>query len=267
MQESDRCSQESADSTAGLRSLASGRSSGRRRVTSGVEASSSVTGQASVASTTCAPSPTTPPATSSAAASPARMSRLQVRAPASTATAAASGTSSLASFAFYDHVSFSWRTSQGCLIGSDTFSGRWPRSGTMRSGACSRRPRSARRTAESASSCLPTPTAKTNFRGRGSKGGIKLGNLARDGALLPTPTVSGNHNRKGLSQKSGDGLATAVGGLLCPRFVEAMMGFPVAWTARDASERSATPSSPSKPRLRGTNSRAGQQDGADSNDA
>jgi hypothetical protein len=28
--------------------------------------------------------------------------------------------------------------------------------------------------------------------------------------MLPTPTVNGNHNRAGLSEKSGDGLATAL---------------------------------------------------------
>lgn len=32
--------------------------------------------------------------------------------------------------------------------------------------------------------------------------------------LLPTPTVNGNHNRKGLSEKSGDGLSTAIKNLL-----------------------------------------------------
>nr|WP_229728588.1 hypothetical protein [Hymenobacter glacieicola] len=90
-------------------------------------------------------------------------------------------------------------------------------------------------------------------------------------ALLPTPTVSGNHNRKGVSANSGDGLSTAVkkllrtpaasdaqtgymgpgrleqgrqinletqiryagkcqtSGLLNPRFVEQMMGYPPGW--------------------------------------
>lgn len=86
----------------------------------------------------------------------------------------------------------------------------------------------------------------------------------------PTPTVSGNHNRKGASPESGDGLATAVqgrqlwatatatatardsrsgkasaetharnarplseqvGDLLNPAWVELLMGFPPGWTA------------------------------------
>lgn len=38
--------------------------------------------------------------------------------------------------------------------------------------------------------------------------------IALLGTLLPTPTVCGNHNRKGASANSGDGLATAVKNLL-----------------------------------------------------
>jgi DNA (cytosine-5)-methyltransferase 1 len=80
--------------------------------------------------------------------------------------------------------------------------------------------------------------------------------------LWPTPTVCGNYNRKGLSDKSGDGLATAVmkcatptardwksgkasdvtmernsrplseqiGGSLNPTWVEWLMGWPLGWT-------------------------------------
>ena len=83
--------------------------------------------------------------------------------------------------------------------------------------------------------------------------------------LWPTPTVNGNHNRKGASPNSGDGLATAVkmfptpasrdyrspnskpysergggkkgeqlpnfvGGQLNPEWVEWLMGYPVGWT-------------------------------------
>jgi len=93
--------------------------------------------------------------------------------------------------------------------------------------------------------------------------------------LWPTPTVKGNHNKAGLSARSGDGLATAVSraqgktwptpmardwkrsggqerrhspnlpnavghGPLNPTWVEWLMGFPAEWTA---CEPSATPSS------------------------
>jgi hypothetical protein len=108
---------------------------------------------------------------------------------------------------------------------------------------------------------LPTPTAADGKRNSLTYGG---GNATLYGALLPTPTVSGNHNRAGLSPTSGDGLSTAVkkmqrgeliaaptardwrsgkaseatmnrnsrplseqmGGSLNPRFVLQMMGFP-----------------------------------------
>ena len=76
--------------------------------------------------------------------------------------------------------------------------------------------------------------------------------------MFPTPTIHGNNNRKGASQKSGDGLATAVrkmfllakasgnlsqqiahseqskiGGALNPEWVEWLMGFPPGWTDFD----------------------------------
>jgi hypothetical protein len=108
---------------------------------------------------------------------------------------------------------------------------------------------------------LPTPTAsmstaqdmeQAKFSGNGGK------RPAYRDALLPTPTICGNYNRKGASAASGDGLHTAVtklatptsrdwrsgkaspatmernarplseqiGGLLNPEFVEKMMGWP-----------------------------------------
>lgn len=90
------------------------------------------------------------------------------------------------------------------------------------------------------SGLLPTPLAR-DWRGptaAGRQGGPGLCNALeakrpsakRPSALLPTPTVKGNHNRAGLTERSGDGLATAVGGTLHPRFVEWMMGFPMDWT-------------------------------------
>lgn len=50
----------------------------------------------------------------------------------------------------------------------------------------------------------------------------------------PTPTAKGNHNRAGLSERSGDGLSTAVdAGPLNPAWVESLMGFPTGWTDLD----------------------------------
>jgi hypothetical protein len=131
----------------------------------------------------------------------------------------------------------------------------------------------ARRTAERDSGCLlPTPTAANygscqgGSAGReGQKNRPSLHSMARH-AMWPTPTVKGNHNRKGLTAKSGDGLATAVkkwptptardwrsgkasqatldrnsrplneavqqsdGGALNPTWVEWLMGWPLGWT-------------------------------------
>lgn len=77
-------------------------------------------------------------------------------------SAADSGLSSLESFARWDPASWSWRTSQRCLLeGLTPFSGRWPRSGTMQSGAAFARPTWA--LATDAIGCLssqwPTPGA------------------------------------------------------------------------------------------------------------
>ena len=54
--------------------------------------------------------------------------------------------------------------------------------------------------------------------------------LATAVAMVPTPTVHGNYNRKGCSATSGDGLATVVGGQLNPTWVEWLMGWPLGWT-------------------------------------
>ena len=82
--------------------------------------------------------------------------------------------------------------------------------------------------------------------------------------MWPTMTLNGNHNRKGMTKNSGDGLSTAVkmwptptgqdaennagpsqfnrnslplnaevGGSLNPNWVEWLMGYPVGWTDLD----------------------------------
>ncbi len=77
----------------------------------------------------------------------------------------------------------------------------------------------------------PTPTARDWKSGASSqairdKNSRPLCEVVR----YPTPTVKGNHNRAGASEKSGDGLATAVGGNLNPTFVEWLMAFPLEYT-------------------------------------
>lgn len=180
----------------------------------------------------------------------------------STASTPDSGRTWPGSFATFDRSSCSWKTHQPSLLGdSDEFSETWPRSGTMRSGACWERATLAPTTDGIASGSLPTPLATDGANGgpnqRGSKGDLRLSSAVQ----LPTPTVDGNYNRKGASAKSGDGLHTAlmlatptardwktgkasqetmdrnsrplseqIGGLLNPEFVEKMMGWPRNWT-------------------------------------
>jgi len=105
----------------------------------------------------------------------------------------------------------------------------------MRNGVCYQQPTLELHTSANGSGFLPTPTTIDT------------------GSRWPTPTVKGNYNRKGLSSKSGDGLATAViqreraerapdnlisqvratdgSGRLNPEWVEWLMGWPIGWTA------------------------------------
>jgi len=80
---------------------------------------------------------------------------------------------------------------------------------------------------------LKTPKEKEILPHRRTSGRLSVV-VAR---LLPTPTASGNNNRKGSSPAAGDGLATKVkkggplkSGCLSARFVEQMMGLPLNWT-------------------------------------
>jgi hypothetical protein len=109
-----------------------------------------------------------------------------------------------------------------------------------------------------------TPAADS-FRTRGGNRKHELG-LDRQAKQWPTASVTGNHNRKGVSATSGDGLSTAAkqwptprtitggaenaerkkelgrensgggdlqaaaGKLLNPRWVETLLGLPVGWT-------------------------------------
>ena len=128
-----------------------------------------------------------------------------------------------------------------------------PKWGMMRGGECWERITSELPIRDTDSGLWPTPVAD-------GEGGTSLGYAVRN---WPTPTVHGNHNRKGASKNSGIGLATAVkmwstltchdrkgqsgakrgrnaqggecltqqvGGTLSPMWVEWLMGWPVGWT-------------------------------------
>lgn len=203
------------------------------------------------------------------------------------------GRNTLASLAHYDPATHSLKTVQ-CSLFADSMSSSvtLPRWGTMRHGRLYPQPTLALRTSERGSGYWPTIRATDGERGcRGDLIQAVRGNAnshyrlwqtpvaddaleRKDGKwnsrgepklsaqlkLWPTPTVCGNHNRKGASANSGDGLATAVarlptpcstdwkgsskpgqrrgqlsetvaGGQLNPLWVEWLMGWPIGHTA------------------------------------
>lgn len=205
--------------------------------------------------------------TSYRAGFPARISALPVRAQESPVSGVVSGRNSRASLARFDRQSRSWKTHQLSLLeDSGLCSATFSRSGMMLDGELYPLKMPVLHTEESDSGSLPTPTAQSYGSNQGGSAGrvgpVRLSlqsmasrqvwpmprnntgpstdsrHLSLDGAvrLWPTPTVHGNYNRKGVSPRSGDGLATAVGGKLNPQFVEWLMGWPIGWTSLDALE-------------------------------
>lgn len=146
----------------------------------------------------------------------AKTSALPEPEPESTEREADSGARWPGSLAKYDPDTCSWKTAQRSLLGdSEPSLVTWPRSGLMLDGQCWELPTLVRRTDASESGYWPTPVAMDSGSGRfnTSPGSTNkrptLAMMARKN-LWPTPTVCGNHNRKGASATSGDGLATVV---------------------------------------------------------
>jgi len=182
----------------------------------------------------------------------------------------------------YDRDSCSWRTHRS-LWDEDlsACSLTLPKWGSMRDGVLSELLTLERPTAENDAGLWPTPNVPnggrscahvTDWRGTDGRTAYHNGKKVQVGLEhaekhWPTPTVSGNHNRKGASAKSGDGLSTAVktwptptvndsknctlppsqvkhdnipgallrdgekaGGALNPTWVEWLMGWPLGWT-------------------------------------
>lgn len=154
----------------------------------------------------------------------AKTSALPEPEPESTEREADSGARWPGSLAKYDPDTCSWKTAQRSLLGdSEPSLVTWPRSGLMLDGQCWELPTLGRRTSESASGFWQTPVAddavnrqagKWNSRGEPKLSAqVLLPTPTRDSKrekFWPTPTVCGNHNRKGASATSGDGLATVV---------------------------------------------------------
>lgn len=123
-------------------------------------------------------------------------------------------------FALFDRDTSSWKTPQISLVGGlNTFSEALPKWGILRHGALFRLadPKmdgvrmSGRGTAGKGCGLLPTVTCN-DAKNNGGPGAMRRNDLALNAfvKLLLTVTVCGNHNRKGVSKTSGDGLVTAV---------------------------------------------------------
>ena len=162
-------------------------------------------------------------AMSSAAASHAKTSALLDAGPVLPGSAADFGVKWLASLAWLDRDTSSWRTWQRCLVeGWATFSETWPRSGLMRNGTAYQLPPLVPLTDETASGYWPTPLARD---ARTVKGGKRSPNATGSEPLI---TVAAEAEGR-------------TDGRLNPHWVEWMMGYPDGWTELKPSE---TPSSP-----------------------
>ena len=117
--------------------------------------------------------------------------------PASMRSAVVSGASTRALLASFDQQSFSWRTSQTCLLahlsnqadGLAEFSATWPRSGMMLAGKAYQLPTLAPLTGEIVSGLLPTPRANdAQKRGHFNVNDLRNGfPAAAKRLMIPTP--------------------------------------------------------------------------------
>lgn len=146
---------------------------------------------------------------------------------------------SLDSLGFYDQVSCSWKMSQLSLTGDSTeLSWNCITSGLTVDGILFQHPMLVPHTLEKDSFYLPTPvTVDTGSffnksKSKNSKKRPTLGAMAKYN-LWPTPTVCGNYQKPKAGTSRGTGLATAVGGLLNPTWVEWLMGYNMGHTELD----------------------------------
>lgn len=144
----------------------------------------------------------------------------------STAHEADSGASTCESFAWFDHDTSSWKTSQPSLFGGWTaFSETLPESGTMRNGRLYRRAPWVPHMCDDDCSLWPTPTASMGKRGFGLT-------LDPDCDRYRPSTIA-----------RAQALVHAHGWKIHPHFTEALMGFPLGWTEIEPSEMPSCPPS------------------------
>ena len=136
-------------------------------------------------------------------------------------TTVISGRRPLEPFATWDPGGCCWRTFQASLLTGtpEPWSESWPASAMTASGTAYRLRPLVPHTSVGGGSVYPTPLVSDapdaggppnqGMNAKKWNGANSLGQMARQG-LWPTPTVHGNNNREGLSEKSGNGLQTAV---------------------------------------------------------
>jgi len=152
--------------------------------------------------------------------------------------------------AWYDPDTACWRTYQASLLADilESYSETWPKAGMTVDGVFYPQPKWEHRINEIGSGLLPSPVVpnggrrhnlarltlrnRTLYREDGTKAQMDLQTYVR---LWPTPTINGNHNRKGLSPTSGDGLATAVNKWPTPQARDYRTGMPARYTNPERS--------------------------------
>jgi hypothetical protein len=166
---------------------------------------------------------------------------------ASTASEAVFGAKWQESFLKFDPVTSSWRTHR-TLFDMDLPESlaTLPLWGLMRNGVVYQRKNAERPMKEIGCGLPPKALWRTLSASECERGAAKDLRKGRQitlkqqlcyPKLFPTLTVDGNYNRKGASRKSGDGLATRLGGTPNPTWSEWFMGFPLGASARADLDR------------------------------
>ena len=121
------------------------------------------------------------------------------------------------------------------------FCGTWPKWGMVSGGVAGRLPILEPPTIENGSSLWPTPMCPTHHNIGTMQ---EWGGSANKIRTLPTPSARDHKSGKGSQVREGHAppLTDIVGGLLNPRWVEWLMGFPLGWSNLNASEMPLSPS-------------------------
>ena len=132
------------------------------------------------------------------------------------------------SFARYDPLTFSWKTSQISLITGtlEPYSETWPRQGSMRNGTVSQAPISMRHRSDRGSSYCPTPTAR-DFRD-GASGHYDYPTNAYLGREVPRWMLRNSSHLPPMIWKGGHRCGKKCL-MLRPAFVSWLQGFPIGW--------------------------------------